>query len=492
MINKNDRVRLTITDMGVNGEGVGRSDGLTFFVKNAVIGDDVLAQVTKVKKGYCYAKVMEIINPSAERVKPACPLAERCGGCQIMQLSYDSQLRFKENKVRNDIERIGGQNCKDILPIIGMERYPLHFRNKMQFPVGWDRNGHVATGFYAGRTHYLIGTSECPVSPDVNNIILETVRNFIERNRISTYNEETGKGLMRHVLVRNGFYTGQIMVCLVINGDSLEEGLEYPPVRNGWELNKDLCMSLTMQELPPPWHISSICLNINRSMTNVILGDEVRCMYGDPYIEDRIISSVYGIKALSFRINPLSFFQTNPVQTVKLYDTALQFAGLTGNETVWDLYCGIGTISLFLAQKAKKVYGVEIIPEAVNDAEDNARRNNISNAEFFCGRSEDIFPEKVKSDSEKYKADIVVLDPPRKGCGPELLHMLRKTGPERIVYVSCEPSTLARDIKILCGDIPDQEEGTYSYQLDKVQPVDMFPHTVHVECIALLQIISNT
>lgn len=466
---KNDRIRLTITDMGISGEGIGRfaqqekadPESPVFFVKNAVIGDEVLAVVTRMKKGYGYAKVLEILQPSPRRVRPLCPLAERCGGCQIMQLSYEAQLHFKEEKVRGDLERIGGLSEIRMEPILGMDQDPpAHFRNKMQFPVGWDKEGHVVTGFYAGRTHHIIAAPDCPVSPQVNGVILETIRQFLEKHRVSTYREESGEGLIRHVLIRNGFGSGQIMVCLVINGDDL----------TGSRLEEGLVQQLTALPLPAPWKIASVCLNINKENTNVILGDEVRCLYGKPYIEELITSAQEGMKPLQFQIAPRSFFQTNPVQTEKLYDTVLEYAGLTGTETVWDLYCGTGTISLFLAQKAGKVYGVEIIPEAIEDARANAQRNGIRNAGFFCGRSEDIF-------SSAETADVVVLDPPRKGCAPELLEAILQAGPKKIVYVSCDPATLARDVKILCGG---------GYQMERLRPVDMFPHTVHVETVVLL------
>ena len=525
MLRKNDRVRLTITDMGVNGEGIGKYDppsGMTFFVKNAVIGDEVLAIVTGLKKGYGYAKVLEILKPSTDRVKPACPLAERCGGCQIMQLSYEAQLKFKEHKVRSDLERIGGQTDMEVEPIIGMEpapsagiqpdtAQPLHFRNKMQFPVGWDREGHVVTGFYAGRTHYIIAAANCPVSPEVNTIVLEAVRTFLEKHRISAYNEETGQGLIRHVLIRNGFSTGQIMVCLVLNSDRLAEDQtmeqtgkcpgagRQQTVQQGdihimtW-LERELAEYLTSLKLPDPWAITSICLNINKEKTNVILGKEVRCLSGKTYIEDQIASWNDAQEPLTFRISPLSFFQTNAAQTVKLYDTALEFAGLTGKETVWDLYCGAGTISLFLARRAAFVHGVEIVPEAIRDAQENAERNGITNVKFYCGKSEEIFPvmagkadaamDKRENAAPEGETDVVVLDPPRKGCDPALLAAIRRTAPERIVYVSCDPATLARDVKILCE--PAEKDAEASYELKKVRPVDMFPHTTHVETVAQL------
>ena len=525
MIKKNDKIRLTITDLGTDGEGIGKyygepslpeqkaadGGGLVFFVKNAVIGDEVLAVVTRMKKGYGYAKVLEILKPSADRIKPPCPLAERCGGCQIMQLRYQKQLEFKEQKVRSNLERIAGQKCTDSRPILGMRSdTPLHFRNKMQLPVGWDREGHVITGFYAGHTHYIIAAADCPIAPEVNRIVLETIRRFLEKNRLSAYQEETGTGLIRHVLIRNGFATGQIMVCLVINGDSLGDD----PYTNitGRELQEQLVQKLTDLQLPEPWKISSICLNRNVDRTNVILGDEVRCLYGQPYIEDQIRSETEGMRPLIFRINPLSFFQTNPMQTVVLYDTVLKLAGLSGDETVWDLYCGIGTISLFLAQRARQVYGVELIPEAIEDARANAKRNGISNARFFCGKSEEVFPQMVRNPSlelqeddldfsgnsqnepELHLPEVVVLDPPRKGCGRELIDAIRAVGPEKIVYVSCDSATLARDIKLLCAP----EEESYGkntgglqlpgcgYRLETVQPVDMFPHSVHIETVCLL------
>ena len=500
MIKKNDKIKLKITDMGINGEGIGKyyetpDNGMTFFVKNAVIGDEVSALVTKVKKGYGYAKTLEILTASKDRVKPACEMAERCGGCQIMQLSYEAQLRFKENKVRNNIERLGGIKCDNYLPILGMEgNEPLHFRNKMQFPVGRNKEGKIITGFYAGRTHYIIETRDCLVSPEVNSKILEAFRDYADEEGLSTYDEGSGRGLIRHMLIRNGFYTGQIMVCIVINGD---EG----------DLNTDkLVAAITGIDISEPWEIASISLNINKEKTNVILGSKVVNIYGTSYIEEKIISGDPEMKPLIFKINPLSFFQTNPFQTNKLYDTALELAYLTGAETVWDLYCGAGTISLFLAQKARMVYGVEIVPEAIEAAKENAVRNGISNARFYCGKSEEIFPEMVLQEikaysgmgagsnntgaayqeygngSSEYAPNLVVLDPPRKGCDAVLIEAIRQVAPDRIVYVSCDSATLARDLKLLC----DARAAGSSYRVEKVRAVDMFPHTCHVETVCLM------
>lgn len=455
---KNELIYLTITDIGTNGEGIGKVDGYAFFVKDALPGDEVKAVITRMNSGYGFAKALEIIKPSPDRIVPPCPHAARCGGCQIMQLDYRKQLEFKEAQVRNNLERIGGQKDFILRPVIGMDLsgnsegcVPMHFRNKVQFPVGRDADGRVVTGFYAGRTHHIIATEECCVSEDVASAIMKVIRSFIEEHGVSVYDEETGKGLVRHVLIRTGTYTGQIMVCLVINGDHLTGDAEEAFVND-----------LT-REFP---EITSICLNINKKNTNVILGDRVICIYGQAYIEDKI-------EDLVFKISPLAFFQINAEQTAKLYAKALEYAALTGQETVWDLYCGTGTISLFLARQARKVYGVEIIPAAIDNARENAIRNGIKNAEFFCGKSEEVFPQMTK---EQSPCQVVVLDPPRKGCDKALLEAIMLVEPERIVYVSCNSATLARDISIL----------SEKYQLVEATPLDMFPHTVHVECVVLM------
>ncbi len=505
---KNDIITLEITDISTNAEGIGRYDGLAFFVKNAVTGDKVEAVITKLKKGYGYAKMLRLISPSPDRVTPVCKSASACGGCQIMQLSYEKQLEFKENKVRGNIEHIGGFNfCEDkieFLPIIGMTEFvPLHYRNKMQFPVGTNKEGHIITGFYAGRTHYIVESENCPVSKPENSDILKAVCSFAESAGISVYDETTGKGILRHILIRNGFYSNQIMVCIVINAENIE---------------KSLCEKLVQILLDTNENISCICLNINKSNTNVILGDKIKMLYGTPFIEDTLKSRLPGMLPLKFQISPLSFFQTNPMQTEKLYDCALEFADLSGSETVWDLYCGTGSISLFLAQIAKKVYGVEIVPEAIEDAKKNAEINGIKNAEFICGRSEDVFTKKTCDMSSENLT--VVLDPPRKGCDVKLLNAIKQVGPEKIVYVSCDSATLARDLKILCEGSDGScvarndnaknsvafkenngensiayEEGNVkngaSYKIEKIRPVDMFPHTVHVETVVLLSKVQN-
>ena len=455
---KNDEVTVTITDCGTDGEGIGKADGYTLFVKDTIIGDQVVAGITKVKKTYAYARLIRILVPSPDRVEPKCRFYRQCGGCQIQAMSYEKQLAFKEKKVRGNLVRIGGFDEKLIdsimEPIIGMDE-PYRYRNKAQYPVGVDKEGNLITGFYAGRTHNIIANTDCLLGRETNQVILETILAFMKKERITAYNETTGKGLVRHILLREGFATGEIMVCLVINGSQL-------PAADAFVKR--------LQALPSVGtRIKSICLNINREKTNVILGQKVNVLYGNGFITD-LIGSV------RFRISPLSFYQVNPVQTRKLYETALAYADLTGEETVWDLYCGIGTISLFLAQKAKMVYGVEIVEQAIRDAKQNAAVNGIENAEFYVGRAEEVLPWKYSK--EHICADVIVVDPPRKGCDQACLETMVKMQPKRIVYVSCDSATLARDLKYLCGE---------GYELKKVRAVDQFCHTGHVECVTMLQ-----
>ncbi len=451
---KNDKIIVTIEDIGINGEGIGKVDGYTLFVKDAVIGDTVEAVITKDKKHYGYAKMLQVLKPSSFRVPAECPVARQCGGCQIQELSYEAQLDFKTKKVYGNLERIGGfepELLEEVMePICGMEE-PFHYRNKAQFPVGTDKQGNVIAGFYAGRTHQIIPNTECALGVPVNQDILRVVIDFMNEYHISAYDEETQKGLVRHVLIRYGFTTKEIMVCMVINGDHIPH-------------SEELVDRLSQIE-----GMTSITHSVNKENTNVIMGTEIRLLWGQSFITDYIGD-------VKYQISPLSFYQVNPVQTEKLYGFALEYAGLTGNETVWDLYCGIGTISLFLAQKAKKVYGVEIVPQAIRDARNNARINGIDNAEFFVGKAEEVLPEQYKK--HQVYADVIVVDPPRKGCGEALLNTMVQMQPGRIVYVSCDSATLSRDLKYLC------ENG---YQLKRVKPVDQFPMTVHVETVVLLE-----
>ena len=453
---KNDVLTVKIEDMGHDGEGIGKCEGYTLFVKDTVIGDLAEVKVIKAKKNYGYARLMRLIEPSAHRVEPVCLVARPCGGCQLQMLDYAEQLRFKEKKIAGNLQRIGGMTEIPMEPIVGMEN-PFRYRNKAQFPIGQDRNGKLITGFYAGRTHQIMENRNCYLGVEQNEEILNRILAWMEENGVSAYNEETGKGLVRHVLIRFGFMTKEIMVCLVVNGKKLPA-------------EEELIKSLTELE-----GMTSITLSVNRERTNVIMGKEIRCLWGQGYITDYI-------GTVKYQISPLSFYQVNPAQTEKLYGLALEYAGLTGNETVWDLYCGIGTISLFLAQKARKVYGVEIVPEAIADAKNNAKINEIENAEFFVGKSEEILPayyEQYAKDhpGEHAHADVIVVDPPRKGCEENLLHTMASMQPDRIVYVSCDSATLARDVKVL---------GELGYEVKKVRGVDQFPMTCHVETVVLL------
>lgn len=549
---KNDIVRLTIEDIGNDGEGIGKAQGYTLFVKDAVIGDVIEARITKCKKNYGYARVEKVVTPSPFRVEPKCPFHRQCGGCQIQAMGYERQLVYKQNKVRNHLQRIGGFSPEQIdgvmEPIVGMEE-PWHYRNKAQYPVGYDREGNLVAGFYAGRTHDIIANTDCPLGPLENKVILETVLAYMRENGVSAYRESTGEGLVRHVLIRTGFSSGEIMVCLVINGKKLPAEEKLVEKLLGVQLEREVPadggeqsvsggeQTIPGDEVPadvgglaaemeegkrPCKKIASISISINREKTNVIMGKEIRVLWGNGWIEDSLrvmdsagpgeIGSVgdgnaEGGEKVTFRISPLSFYQVNPRQTERLYALALEYAGLTGNETVWDLYCGIGTISLFMAKRAKKVYGVEIIPQAIEDARENAGRNQITNAEFFVGKAEEVLPafysgkggsgspatgkecqeanaegndgleQEGLAREQMRHPDVIVVDPPRKGCDEKCLETMLAMQPERIVYVSCDPATLARDLKILC-------EG--GYEMRRVRAVDQFGHTGHVETVVLL------
>ena len=465
MMQKNEVVKVKIEDIGVGGEGIGKVDGYTLFIKDAIIGDVVEAKVMKAKKNYGYARLMNVLTPSEDRVEEVvCPMARKCGGCQIQEMKYPAQLAFKESKVRGNLERIGevpGELLDQIMhPVVGMDEegmQPFRYRNKAQFPIGTDKDGRVTAGFYAGRTHSIIGNTDCVLGVEVNEEILNCILDFMEEFEIPAYDEVKHKGLVRHVLLRYGFKTDEIMVCLVINGKTIPH-----------------CHDLVgrLRQIPG---MTSITLSSNTAKTNVIMGDTIRLLWGQEFITDYI-------GEIKYQISPLSFYQVNPVQTEKLYGLALDYAGLTGNETVWDLYCGIGTISLFLAKKAKQVYGVEIVPQAIDDARNNAKINDITNAEFYVGKAEEVLPEYYKEyekthNGEAAHADVIVVDPPRKGCEESLLQTIVDMQPEKVVYVSCDSATLARDVKFLRAN---------GYELKDVTPVDQFPHTVHVETVVLL------
>lgn len=449
MAEKGQIFQIEIIDMTEDGAGIGKADGFPLFVKDAVVGDTVRVEVIKDKKTYAYARILEVVSASKDRVTPACEFARPCGGCQLQALSYEAQLKFKEEKVKNNLIRIGGVSEPNVLGIIGMD-VPFRYRNKAEYPVRAGKDGEIAVGFYAGRTHSIIECNECLIGQPGDAKIINAIKKWAKEFGIAPYDEASGKGFLRHVMIRSSKVSDDVMVCLVVNSKKFKFADE-------------------LTELMKGVGVTSLSYSVNLENTNVIMGREVRAIYGPLYIEDKISDARY-------RISPLSFYQVNPIQTEKLYATALSFAGLSGNETVWDLYCGIGTISLFLAKSARKVYGVEVISQAIDDARENARLNGISNAEFFVGKAEEVLPEHFRKTGER--ADVIVVDPPRKGCDIELLKCIKEMAPEKIVYVSCNPATLARDVKVLCGDS--------TYKVEKVQPVDMFPQTVHVECVVLL------
>lgn len=485
---KNDILTLTIEDMSDTGEGIGKVDGFTLFVKDAVIGDTVQVKIMKAKKHYAYARLEKLLTPSPHRVEPVCPTHRQCGGCQLQTLSYEQQLAFKQRKVRNALVRIGGfeESFADRVmePIVGMDE-PFHYRNKAQYPIGLDRSGNLIAGFYAGRTHDIISNLDCSLGVPENGRILRIILDHMRQNGISPYDETTGEGLVRHVLIRKGFVSGQLMVCLILNGDV--------PLRN---------QAILIDELKEIEGMTSVSVNINTGRNNVIMGEETRTLWGSPTISDIIRVRDMGQpgypftgRELTFRISPLSFYQVNPSQMEKLYSLVLEYAGLTGRETVWDLYCGIGTISLFLAEQAAKVYGVEVIPRAIEDARANALQNGIDNAEFLMGKAEEVLPgfyernlsggfaipedPTMLENRNMLHPDVIVVDPPRKGCDEACLNTMLQMRPERIVYVSCDPATLARDLRVLCDG---------GYEVRRVRPVDMFGNTGHVECVVMMRL----
>ena len=452
-LKKNQEIMLVIEDFTKDGEGLGKYQGFPLFVKDTVIGDKVKVSITKLKKNYGYARLTEIIEPSPDRVEPPCPVARQCGGCKIQQLSYEKQKEFKWNQVANCLKRIGGfvDIEEKMEPICGME-HPWHYRNKAQYPVGLDRDGNIVAGFYAGRTHTIVPNTDCLIQAKVNKDILEIILRHLRKNHIRPYDEKTHTGLVRHILTRVGFVTGEIMVCLIVNGKKEQ-------LKNS---------AILVEQLSAIPGMTSIVVNTNKEKTNRILGPVCETLWGRDYIEDYIGN-------VRYQIGPLSFFQVNPAQTKVLYSKALEYADLKGEETVWDLYCGIGTISLFLAQKARQVYGVEIVKEAIDDARRNAALNQMDNVTFYVGKAEEVVP--AEYERTGVCPDVIVVDPPRKGCEASLLHTMTAMAPERIVYVSCDPGTLARDCRILC------DEG---YEITRVAVVDQFGHSCHIESVVKL------
>ena len=452
LIEKNKEYILDIVSQGYEGEGIAKiNDTFTVFIEGALKGERVNVRIVKSKKSFAYGKLLEVIEPSLERCEAKCSIHKRCGGCKLQYSTYKEQLNFKFERVKDCITKIGKLDESIVQFPLGMDE-PWRYRNKVQLPIGMV-NGELKIGFFAPRSHEIIDMETCLIQDEIADKVVGITRTWIKKNNIKPYNidgkyDETG--ILRHIMIRRGFTTNEVMVVLVTNGSKLP--------------NKDEFISLITENI---LGIKSIVQNINSKPTNVILGQECITLWGESTISDYI-------GEFKFNISPLSFFQVNPVQTEVLYNKALEYAGLTGDETVFDAYCGTGTITLFLSQKAKKVYGVEIIPQAIENANINAKENNVNNVEFFVGESEVVIPDLI---NKGIKADVVVVDPPRKGCDVKLLNAITNIDAKKIVYVSCDPSTLARDLAILEGN---------GYKTVKVQPVDMFPHTAHIENVALL------
>ena len=441
-------MNLKITGLGNNGEGVGRHDNLTVFVEGALPNEEILAEVTQTKKNYAVAKLIKILIESADRVKPICPIYAECGGCQLQHLSYSAQINWKRQQIIDAVKHIGKLDGIEILETIGAEN-PLHYRNKMQFPVN-KIGGKLIIGCYARGSHKIVDTDSCLIQRAGMDEALTAVKKILDKYNISAYDEDTHRGVLRHVMSRIGF-NGELMIVLITATKNL------PSEKN--------IVSAILHALPK---VTSIQQNIQTYHNNVILGRETKILYGKPTIKDKI-------GKLTFNISARSFFQVNTAQAEILYNVALKFAELTGRETVIDAYCGIGTITLFLAKSARKVYGIEIVPTAIEDAKKNARENNIRNAEFIAGDTVKIIPRLYR---EGVRADVVIVDPPRAGCDKKVLEIFAAMNPQKIIYVSCNPATLARDLAIL---------NELDYITEKIQPVDMFPYSSHIESVALIQ-----
>lgn len=453
MVEKNKEYIFDIISQGYEGEGIAKIDNkYPIFIEGALKGEKVKVRIVKVNKNFAYGKLMEVLEASEERVNPPCAIYKRCGGCKLQHASYKAQLDFKWDRVKDCVSKIGKLDPSIVKYPLGMEN-PWRYRNKVQLPIGLI-NGEVKIGFFAPRSHDIIDMESCLIQDEIGDKVVKLTREWIEKFNIRPYNvdgEYDEKGIVRHIMIRRGFTTNEVMIVLVTNGEKLPHKEEF--------------VDLMVKNIPG---IKSVIQNINSKKTNVILGLESKTLWGEDTISDYIGD-------FRFNISPLSFFQVNPTQTEVLYGKALEYANLTGNEEVFDAYCGTGTITLFLSQKAKKVYGVEIIPQAIDNAWINAKENKVDNVEFFVGESEVVIPDLI---NKGVKAEVVVVDPPRKGCDKKLLDAITNIDAKKIVYVSCDPSTLGRDLQVL------EENG---YKTLEVQPVDMFPNTAHVETVALIR-----
>ena len=458
---KNEVVTLTITDISKEGEGIGKADGFTLFVRDAMPGDTIEAGITKLKKTYGYARLLRVISPSPDRVEPLCSASGPCGGCRLQNMSHDAQLRLKEKSVRDALDRIGCLTGTPLQPIVSKEPH-TRWRNKAVIPVGYDKSGRLQAGFYAGHSHRIVPCEDCLISPEEYGLIVRSVLCWMKEEGIAAYDEATGNGLVRHIFLRKSREEGTIQLCLIVNGKSV------PSVGS---LRKRI---EALREKGA--HVSGAAFSANTRRTNVIFGTPVRTLWGNPVITDELHATV-GKKtfAAHYRIAPASFFQVNPWVAEEICADVLRLADLHGTETVCELYCGIGTLSMFLAQHAGRLVGVEIVPEAVENARENARINGLSNTRFYEGKAEEIMPALYRE--QGVSADLVVVDPPRKGCDAMLLETIISMNPAKVIYVSCDPATLARDLRILA------EAG---WEPTYVRPYDQFVFSTHVEVVSLL------
>lgn len=447
-VKQGDNIIMQISGLGSSGEGVGKYEGFTVFVKGALPQEEVQVKITLVKKSYAVGRLLAILKQSPDRVEPVCPVYAACGGCQLQHLGYAGQLACKRQQVQDALYRIGHLEL-DVLPVLGAAN-PWNYRNKMQFPAAVNAEGALQIGCYATATHSVIDTDGCCIQKEANNEVLLTVRKWMQRFGISAYDEKTGKGLVRHVMGRVGVHSGEVMAVLITSA------YDIPHRRELIEWLKKYVPGLR-----------SVVQNINKKPTNIVMGNKTRVLYGDANIQDKL-------GALAFNISAQSFFQVNSEQAEKLYNKALEFAALTGRETVVDVYCGTGTISLYLAKHAQRVYGIEIVAPAIEDAKRNAQENGCANAEFILG---DAAVELPKLLAGGVRPDVVIVDPPRAGCEQKVLAAISEVQPERVVYVSCNPASLARDLAFM------EQHG---YKALIAQPVDMFPMTSHVETVVLL------
>ena len=448
-LKKNQIIPLDITGYTAEGSGVGHYNGIAIFVPLAAAGDKLEVKILKVAKSYAYGKIEKIISASKDRIPTDCPQFMRCGGCTFRHISYEAELGAKQQRVQDALERIGGLHYAVLKPIVGADE-PDRYRNKAQLPIGQGTGGNISLGFYAVHSHRIINCEECLLQPQEFTAAMKAFREWAGKTRDSVYDESTGRGRLRHLFLRKAQATGEIMVCVVVNGNGVhdEEGLA----------------DLLEKRVPG---LKSFVINVNREKTNVILGSKFRTIRGQDYITDILCG-------LRFRISPQSFYQVNPRQAERLYNLAGKYAGLTGTETVLDLYCGTGTIGLSMAKQAKHVIGVEVVEQAVEDAKKNAAENGIENAEFLCA---DAAKAADMLKNRGVRPNVVVLDPPRKGCDSALIDTVAEMAPERVVYVSCDPATLARDIKLFAP---------HGYKPMEATPVDMFPRTAHVETVVLM------